>query len=161
MKKFVFMALLSTISFNSFAQFSLSCPEIYERIMVSKEIKKKKVGDMTDDVGLGGLLIGLSAPGVGLGILAGAVGMSVYSELPSREEKVLAMKEEGSRQLQRFTKSLQKKVSSDISSEEVLEIIKDGLESGVYCRNFPHLANRSDVKEHVREILKLKYASRQ
>lgn len=161
MKKFVFMAVLSAISFNSFAQFSLSCPEIYERVMISKEIKKKKIGDLTDDIGLGGLLIGLSTPGVGLGIMAGAVGMSIYSELPSREEKVLAMKEEGSRQLQKFTKSLQKKVSSDITSEEIMEIVKDGLESGVYCRNFPHLASRSEVKEHVREILKLKYASRQ
>jgi hypothetical protein len=160
MKKFVLLAVLSAFSFNSFAQFSLTCPEIYERTMISKEIKKNKVGNMTDDLSLGGLLIGLSAPAVGLGIMAGAVGMTIYSELPSREEKVLGMKEEGSRQLRKFTKDLQKKISSDISSDEVMQIIKDGLESGVYCRNFPHLASRSEVKEHVRGILKLKYSSR-
>jgi uncharacterized membrane protein YjfL (UPF0719 family) len=161
MKKFVLIAALSAFSFNSFAQFSLTCPEIYERIIISKQIKKNKVGNLTNDIGLGGLLIGLSAPTVGLSILAGAVGMSVYIELPSREEKVLVLKEEGSRQLKRLTKNLQKKISSEISPDEVMQIIQEGLESGRYCQNFPDLAKRKEVKRHVSSVLSLKYSNRQ
>lgn len=161
MKKLVLIGMLSTFSFNSFAQFSLTCPEIYERIMISKEIKKNKVGNLGEELSVGGFLMGLGAPAVGLTILAGSVGASVYANTKSREERVMELKEEGSRELKKLTRKLQKKISSDITSEEIMEIVQGGLTDGLYCQNFPEIANKKFVERHVQMILREKYSSRQ
>jgi hypothetical protein len=160
MKKLMLIGIISVFSFHSFAQFSLTCPEIYERVMISKQIQKKKASDLADDLSLGGLLIGLTAPAVGLGILATSAGAFIYGESMSKEERVLALKEEGSRQLEKLTKKLRKKISSEITSDEILEIIQGGLVDGLYCRDFPKLASKRVVEDHVSETLKLKYPVR-
>lgn len=161
MKKLMVIAALSIFSFNSFAEFSLSCPDIYQKTMLSKEAKKRKAGRIGSDLGKGAFFISLGAPAVGLALLVPAAGLQVYSDLPSKEERVLGVLEEGNRQLVKLTKKLQKKVSSDVTADEIIGIVRDGLESGQFCQDFPHIYSPSDVKEHVEAVLKSKYASRQ
>ena len=160
MKKFVLLAALSAFSFNSFAQFSLSCPEIYVKVMQAKEQRKERIAHHSQILTANGILLGAWLPPVGMALLSGALGGTIYGAIPAKETKVLDLAE-GDRQLERFTKSLQKNISSDISENEVMEIIKEGIESGHYCRNFPDLANRREVKRHVRSVLSLQYANRQ
>lgn len=161
MKKLMVIAALSIFSFNSFAEFSLSCPDVYQKTMLSKAAKKKKAGRISSDLGKGAFFISLGAPAVGVALLVPAIGLSVYSDLPSKEERVLRILEEGNRNLVKLTKKLQKKVSSDVTAEEVLGVVRDGLDSGLFCQEFPHIYSPKEVKEHVEEVLKSKYASRQ
>lgn len=161
MKKLILIAALSVFSFNSFAEFSLSCPDIYQKTMMSKAVKKKKAGRIANNMGTGTFFVTLAAPVVGVSMLVPTIALSVYSDLPSKEERVLRIIEEGNRHLARLTKKLQKKVSSDVTADEVQEILKDGLESGLFCQDFPHIYSPSEVKEHVEDVLKSKYASRQ
>lgn len=161
MKKLILTAALSIFSFNSFAEFSLTCPDIYQRTMLSKEAKKERAGRISNDLGKGAFIISLGAPAVGLALLVPAVGLSVYSSVDSKEDRVLQIMEEGNRNLIKLTKKLQKKVSSDISADEVLDVVKRGLESGLFCQEFPHLYSPKEVKEHVEAVMKSKYANRQ
>ena len=161
MKKLILLGVLSVFSLNSFADFSLTCPDIYQRTMLAKEKKKEKAGRISNDLGKGAFFISLGAPAVGLALLVPAVGLSVYSSVDSKEDRVLQIMEEGNRHLVKLTKRLQKKVSSDITADEVLGIVRDGLDSGLFCQQFPHLYSPKEVKEHVTEVMKLKYASRQ
>lgn len=160
MKKLYLFSLLTVFSFNAMAGFSLTCPEIYERTMQAKEARKTNAGYKSQVLTANGLLLGAWFPHIGIALMAGALGGTIYSAIPAKESKVIDLSE-GDRQLERFTKKLQKKISSDISENEVMDIIKEGLESGLYCQNFPDLANRREVKRHVRSVLSLKYAIRQ
>lgn len=158
MKKLMIATVLSIFTVNAFADFSLSCPDIYQKTMQSKNSKKRKAGRVGHDLGQSAFIISFGAPVVGLALLAPSVGLSIYSELPSKEEKILRITEEGNRHLLKFTKHLQKKISSDITSEEVIGIVRDGLDSGLFCQDFPELYSPSEVKDHVRDVMKLKYA---
>lgn len=161
MKKLILIAALGVFSFNSFAEFSLTCPDIYQKTMLSKEAKKRKAGRISTNLGRGSFFISLGAPAVGLALLVPTVGLSFYSNSASREERVLRILDEGNRSLVKLTKKLQKKVSSDVTADEVLGVVRDGLESGLFCQDFPHIYSPSEVKEHVEEVLRSKYASRQ
>lgn len=161
MKKLMLIAALSVFSFNSFAEFSLSCPDIYQRTMLAKEVKKRKAGKIANNLGTGAFFVSLGAPVVGVAMLVPTLGLSIYSDAPSKEERVLRILQDGNRHLVKLTKKLRKNVSTDISAEEVLGIVRDGLDSGLFCQDFPHIYTPSDVKEHVEEVLKEKYASRQ
>ena len=161
MKKFILLTTLSLFSLNSFADFSLSCPDIYQRIMHSKEVKKRKAARVAHDLGNGAFFMSLGSPVIGLSLLVPTLGLSIYSDLPSKEERVLRITEEGNRHLIQFTKHLQNKISSDITSDEVLGVIRDGLDSGLFCQDFPHIYSAGEVKDHVKSVMKSKYASRQ
>lgn len=161
MKKLLVLAVLSMFSFNSFAEFSLSCADVYQRTMLSKEAKKRKAGRISNNLGGAAFFVTLGAPVVGVAMLVPTIGLSVYSDLPSREERVLRILDEGNRQLVKLTKKLRKNVSTDVTAEEVLGIVRDGLDSGLFCQDFPHIYSPSDVKEHVEDVLRQKYANRQ
>lgn len=161
MKKLVLISALSVFSFNSFAQFSLSCPEIYQKTMVAKEIKKDKAERIGSNSGKVAFVTSFGLPAVGLALFAPAIALNIYAATDSKEEKVLALIDEGSRELGRFSKKLQKRINSNISEEEILEIVKENLESGLFCQEFPHLYSPKEVKEHVEQVLRLKYASAQ
>lgn len=161
MKKLLLISALSVFSFNSFAQFSLSCPEIYQKTMVSKEIKKNKAERIGSNTGKVAFVTSFGLPAVGLALFAPAIALNIYAASDSREEKVLALIDEGSRELEKFSKKLQKRINSNISEEEILEIVKENLESGFFCQDFPHLYSPKEVKEHVEKVLRLKYASAQ
>ena len=161
MNKLMVIAVLSIFSFNSFADFSLSCPEIYQKTMLAKEAKKRKAGRIGNQLGQGSFFVALAAPAVGVAMLVPTIGLSVYSNSASKEERVLNILEEGNRHLVKLTKKLRKNVNTDISADEVLKIVTDGLESGLFCQDFPHIYSPSEVKDHVEDVLKEKYASHQ
>jgi hypothetical protein len=157
MKRFIPILVLFTLSFNAFAEFSLDCPQIYDRVMRDKWEKKERVNIQSGVIGLGGVATAFLTPPVGLAIFAVSFGMSTYSFLPSKEERTLHLAKAGTRELSRFTRSLQKSISPDITQHEVTELVNSGLDSGLFCADFPKLASVRDIKKHVRETLKAKY----
>ena len=157
MKKFLLACLSLSFTFNVFASSSLSCHEMYIKTMNHKNIKKEKVDRINN--ASPGLLIVVPAinPVAGLTLLGAAIGAEIYASTPSKEEKILRMASEGSKKLDRFIKKLQKDISCEISENEVKAIISEGLESGVYCQDFPVLYSVKDVKDHVKRQLIQKY----
>ncbi|GEM_PF-2579180 len=158
-KSFIAFTVLSLFSFNAFAEFSLNCSEMYERTIISKDIKKERASKLSYDLSTAAFItsFGGSAP-VTLGLLLPAIGLSIYSGADPKEQKVIDLSEEGSRRLARLQKKARKKISKDISQEEIAQIVQEGLESGVFCHRFPHLYTPKEVKNHVMTSLKYKYS---
>lgn len=152
------LALVTFFSANAFAEFSLTCPEMYERTILSKERKKDKASKLSYDLGTAGFIIsfGGSVP-VTVGLLLPAVALSVYAGADSREQKVFDLADEGSKRLARLEKQARKKINKNINQEEIAAIVEEGLTSGVFCRQFPHLYTPKQVKNHVLSSLKMKY----
>lgn len=161
MKKFILISALSIFSMNSFAGFSLTCPEIYQRVMVAKEIKKDKASRVAYATNAAALVSSLSIPVIGVVMLAPGVALNIYSAIDSKEDRILRLSKEGGRELSRLTKKLQKSINANISEEEVMEVVQQGLESGHYCVAFPDLFTPKEVKEHVEKVLEYKYSSNQ
>lgn len=160
MKKLIIASILTVFSFNSFAQFSLSCPEIYQKILIHKDIKKDKASKLSNNFS-GLSILGLMAmPEVGLTLIGASIVAGTYSIIPSKEERVMNLAEEGSKQLERLTKKLQKKINAEITEEEVLRIVQQGLDSGYFCKDFPELYSAQDIKKHVTNVMKANYLNR-
>jgi hypothetical protein len=159
-KSFITIALVSLFSVNAFAEFSLTCPEMYARTIISKERKKDKAGRLSYDLSVGAFItsFGGAAP-VTVGLLLPAVALSIYSGADSREQKVMDLSEEGSRRLAKLEKKARKKINKDITQEEIAAIVEDGLVSGTFCRQFPHLYTPKEVKDYVMRSLKMKHSS--
>jgi hypothetical protein len=157
MKNFILASLLTAFSFNAFSSSSLSCHEMYIKTMNHKNKIKNKVDRINNSSP--GLLIVVPAinPVAGLALLGAAIGAEIYATTPSKEEKILKLSSESSKKLDRFVKKLQKDISCEITENEVKAIISEGLESGVYCQDFPVLYSVKDVKNHVRRQLIQKY----
>ncbi len=157
MKNFILASLLTAFSFNAFSSSSLSCHEMYIKTMNHKNNIKNKVNRINNSSP--GLLIVVPSinPVAGLALLGAAIGAEIYATTPSKEEKILKLSSESSKKLDRFVKKLQKDISCEITENEVKAIISEGLESGVYCQDFPVLYSVKDVKKHVKRQLVQKY----
>ena len=158
-KSFITIALVSLFSVNAFAEFSLSCPEMYARTIISKERKKDKAARLSHDLSVGAFITSFGAAPVAAGLLLPAVALSIYSGADSREQKVLDLADEGSRRIAKLEKKAKKKISKDITQEEIADIVSEGLISGTFCREFPHLYTPSEVKDYVMRSLKQKHSS--
>lgn len=134
---------------------------MFSRTILSKQDKKERAGKLANNLGYAGAVAAFSIPTVGLAIFVPAAALSVYSGLPSREERVMRILDEGNRSLVRLTKKSQKNIHSDITADEILEIAKEGLVSGKFCERFPHLYSPSEVKDHIEQVLESKYAVHQ
>jgi hypothetical protein len=157
MKNFMLASLLTAFSFNAFSSSTLSCHEMYIKTMNHKNNIKNKVNRINNSSP--GLLIVVPSinPVAGLALLGAAIGAEIYATTPSKEEKILKLSSESSKKLDRFVKKLQKDISCEITENEVKAIISEGLESGVYCQDFPVLYSVKDVKKHVKRQLVQKY----
>jgi len=161
MKKIIIASLLTIVSFNALADFSLSCPEIYQKILVHKEMKKNRAGNLSSNFS-GFSALGLIAfPELGLTLMGASIVAGTYSVIPSKEDRAMRLAEEGSKQLKRLTKKLKTKISPNITEEDVLRTVQQGLDSGFFCRNFPDLYSASDIKNHVTNVLKAQYLGRE
>ncbi|MFP5386947.1 MAG: hypothetical protein ACLGHN_12770 [Bacteriovoracia bacterium] len=159
MKKAILFTILSIFSMNSFASFSLSCPEIYKRIIDSKTLKKEKAettGYYLNSFALSASAMG--APLVTAALSIPAIVLISYSSFTPREEKALAYAEEDSRALIRLTKKLQKKIHPDIHEQEIIELVQNGLDSGEFCMDFPDLMSPREVRKYVESQLREKYS---
>jgi hypothetical protein len=157
MKNFILASLLTAFSLNAFSSSSLSCQEMYIKTMNHKNKIKNKVDRINNSSP--GLLLVVSAvnPVAGITYLGAAIGAEIYATTPSKEEKILRLSSESSKKLDRFVKKLQKDISCEITENEVKAIISEGLDSGVYCQDFPVLYSVKDVKNHVKRQLIQKY----
>ena len=157
-KSFIAFTLMSLFSFSAFADFSLTCPEMYARTIHKKHRSKKKLDHLSNDLAAAAFVtsFGGSVPFT-LGLLLPAITLDLIAGAKPKEEKVLDLAEEGSRRLSRLTKKAQKKISKDITQEEISDIVLEGLVAGTYCQDFPDLYSPSDVKEHVMWKLRNKY----
>jgi hypothetical protein len=158
MKKFIAASLLSLFTINAFADFSLSCPEIYVRTVNAKERSRDKAHRIVNDMGSAVFFSAFVNPILFFSLAGTSVGLELYAISSSREEKITRLMNEGDKHLIKLTKKLQKKISPEITKEEVLDLVRDGLNSGLYCQNFPHLYSLSDMKEHLEITLKAKYS---
>ncbi len=159
MKKIIFI-LMICLSLGIQAQTpSPTCRELYASA-AEKEMKQEKW--ILDK---GAIAYGLTLPAMFTGnifivsgfLLTGSV-MVGYSKLyDAREIRVKDLQIEGSRRLKRFTKRMKKIISPAIEQEEIIEIINEGLESGLFCENAPKLASPGDIKSHVKSVLIERY----
>jgi hypothetical protein len=161
MRKITLAVVLATLSFSSFAEFSLNCPEIYARLVSHKNEQRDKAGRVGDQIGKAALVSAFVNPIISGSLFVPVIGIRIFEMTSSKEDRVQMLMEDGTGQLRRLTKKMQKRISSDITSEEISGIIKEGLESGQYCMDFPDIYSPKDVKKHVEEVLKEKYASKQ
>lgn len=161
MKKLIIASILSMFSLNSFANFSLSCPEIYQKIIVHQEIKQNRLGDVSSNLSALSLMSLIAVPELGLALMGASLASGAYGNIPTKEQRAMSLTQEGSRQIKRFTKKLQKNIDVGITEDEVIGIIDEGLNSGLYCSNFPDLYSRREIKKHVRTVLIGRYSVRQ
>ncbi len=158
MKKLIAVGLLSLFTLNAFADFSLSCPEIYVRTVNAKEKSREKAHRVANEMNTTVFVSAFVNPVLFLSLAGTTVGLELYSASSSREEKVTRLMNEGDKHLLKLTKKLQKNISPDISKEEVLDLVREGLNSGLFCQKFPHLYSLKEMKQHLEISLKAKYS---
>lgn len=160
MKKFlVALMILSTI-FSAQAQ--ETCHEIYAKDLAAKTHKKNRAGKVGADLYASSLIVmwtGSLPLTVGVMVAGGA--LSIYANMDSSAQKIDDLQHEGSRRLNRLTKKMQRNINENITQDEIVNIVQDGLESGLFCENLPKLYSASAIKKHIREVLELKYATAQ
>ncbi len=149
-------------SLNTFADFSLTCPEIYRKTLIHKDLTSRKINNVAYKATQVSTLLLLSGNPLVFAALAPAIVVAGYTKNhSSKEQRIDDLMSEGNRRLERLTKKLQKNISSDINEEEIVSLIEDGMKSGLFCKRFPELYSPKDVKEYVKKSLELKYAARQ
>lgn len=180
MKKITSFLMISAFLFNSVAFAdeaaveaksqvkTYSCYELYLTAALNKERSRHIYNDRFNDAPhdhlslnamatlMGGMvsqaLIGSTPVTVGFFLAPAAI--SIVKNLPSRQEKVLALTKVGNEKFNKFVKKLQKKISPEITAEEVSKIIEDGFNSGKYCENLPKFATRAQIKKMIKKELK-------
>lgn len=174
MKKLISTALLFTMISSAFAQESqirnYSCIELYQQQAQIAKHKRDSYnykfnrirGDLSINGALGvvGLMGGLVTGSLPI-VLVATLTPTIISELkniPSKEERALRLQKESAKQLSRFVKRLKKKVSPEISSQEVIEVIQAGLDNGDFCKDASNLDGPSKIRKYVKSKLKAKYA---
>lgn len=156
MKKIIASLLLLTTVLSAQAE---SCHEIYAKDLALKTHKKERALKIGSDIYVSSLILMWTGS---LPLTAGAMlvggSLALYGNIDSSAQKIDDLQHEGSSRLVKFTKKMQKNVNSSISEDEIVDIIKDGLDSGLFCENLPKLYSASKIKKHVRNVLELKYA---
>lgn len=182
MKQVIFGILAALFILNSMAHAhaqsetreakTYTCAGIYARGYVNKHMKEEKYnramntqrGDTSYNGFLTIMLLAGSAVTGSLPIILAAsltpAAISLIVNLPSKEERVLKLADESSKQFDRFLGRLQKKVSANITAQEVEALIQDGFASGEFCENMPNLHSPMDIRKHVKKALKAKYATK-
>lgn len=173
MKKVIFAVLAGLFLLNGMAHAQevkqYTCSSIYTEIYIKKHLKEMKYndtfnksrGDTSYNGALTLLLLAASAATGSLPIIIAATLtpeiISVIVNLPSKEERVLKMRDESTKKFNRFLGRLQDNISANITAEEVKAIIQGGFDSGLYCENLPNLASPAKIRKHVKKALKAKY----
>lgn len=161
MKKFILSLMILSTILSAHAQESLqpTCHEIYARDLAIKTHKKDRAAKIGADIYTSSLILMWtgSLPLTAGAMLVGGT-LSLYGNIDSSAQKIDDLQQEGSSRLVRLTKKMQKNVNSNISEDEIIGIIKDGLESGLFCENLPKLYSAAKIKKHIRHVLEQKYA---
>lgn len=161
MKKFlVALTILSSVLTAQAQESSqLSCHEIYAHDLAIKTHKKERAQKIGSDIYTSSLILMWTGS---LPLTAGAMlvggSLALYGNMDSSAQKIDELQHEGSSRLVRLTKKMQRNINAHISEDEIISIIKDGLESGLFCENLPKLYSASKIKKHIRNVLELKYA---
>lgn len=74
-----------------------------------------------------------------------------------KEERALRLLDESQRSHKGFVRKLQKKISENITEEQVSELIAEGFASGAFCSDLPKLYSARKIKKHVKAILEAQY----
>lgn len=159
MKKFLATLLVLSTILSAHAQEVSSCHEIYAHDLAAKTHKKNRVAKVGADLYTSSLIVmwtGSLPLTAGVMLVGGA--LSIYGNIDSSAQKIDDLQHEGSSRLVRLTKKMQKNINSNISEDEIVGIIKDGLDSGLFCENLPKLYSASKIKKHIRNVLEQKYA---
>ena len=165
MKKSLFALALLLSLFHAHAQeakFSLTCDEIYGRILAKKVHRNEKmneIGSKTYSYSLIAMFTGSLPLTAGMMLVGGT--LSFVGNIDPKEQKIADLQDEGSRTLERFTKKLQKKINQNITQEDIIAEVKGGLESGTFCMGFPDLYSPREVKKYVERRLSDKFAQSQ
>lgn len=168
---FVLSLTFMTGAFASSEPKTYTCEGIYSLRLANKIEKRDRYNDKWNksrgDTSYNGALaiVGFMA-GAATGslpiLLAASLTPTVIStikNLDSREERNAKLRDESQRSHKRFMKTLHKKISPNITDEEVGEIIQNGFDSGLFCDDMPELYTPSDIKKHVRVTLEEKYGT--
>ena len=171
MKKIIFGLLAGLFLLNGSARAQdgkqYTCASIYAQVFAKKQMNdakyndnfNKKRGDYTHNEAMT-VVIALAAianPYIFIAAFT-PVAISIIVNAPSKEERVLRLRNESSKQFTRFLERLQNHVSPDITAAEVEAIIENGFKSGLYCENLPNLHSPMDIRKDVRKTLKAKYS---
>jgi hypothetical protein len=165
MKKYLLVTSVVTaifansLAFASEAGSSLTCSEIYAKTAVAKTERNAKAAQTLEYVkgGTGAatfvsLITGIAAIPIALFGLTAAFAEAeyIYSNSIPNEQKIIFMSEGQTKQFYRlFYKA--KKIRSDVTEQEIISIVEQGLESGKFCENFPKLYSPRMVRNYVLE----------
>lgn len=159
MKKFLAALMILSTVLSAQAQEVQSCHEIYAHDLAAKTHKKERMAKVGADLYTSSLIVmwtGSLPLTAGVMLVGGA--LSIYGNIDSSAQKIDDLQNEGSSRLVRLTRKMQRNVNSNITEDEIVGIIRDGLESGLFCENLPKLYSASKIQKHIRNVLELKYA---
>jgi len=162
MKKFLAALMILSAIFSAQAQEMPSCHEIYANDLAIKTHKKDRFAKVGSDLYTSSLIVmwtGSLPLTAGVMLVGGA--LSIYGNIDSSAQKIDDLQNEGSNRLRRLTKKMQKNINENITQDEIVDIVKDGLESGLFCENLPKLYSASAIKKHIRNVLEVKYVTAQ
>lgn len=160
--KTILLSALLLLSFSTRAQVEAqkaSCVELYAHASAEKITKQNKLRER------GATVYGLSLAAlftgnifIVSGFLLGGSGMVLTANLYDAPEiRANDLKIEGSRRLEKFTKKMQRKFGAAVSEMEILSIVNEGMDSGLFCAKAPKLATPKEIKSHVESILASRY----
>ena len=159
MKKLIGSLIILSTIMSAQAQEIPSCHEIYARDLAAKTHKKERALKIGSDIYTSSLILMWTGS---LPLTAGAMlvggSLALYGNIDSSAQKIDELQQEGSSRLMRLTRKMQKNVNSHITEDEIVAIVKDGLESGLFCENLPKLYSASKIKKHIQNVLEQKYA---
>lgn len=104
---------------------------------------------------LGGAITG-SIPVVLLATFA-PTAVSLIVNAPNKEERALRMLDEATRAQTRFVEKMQKKISPEVTQEEIENLIIEGFDTGLFCSSVPKLYSATKIKKYVQKKLEQRY----
>jgi hypothetical protein len=180
--KNLFIGLVVFATISAFAQDvkTFTCQGIYESAMKQDIAKAERYNKKFNRVGtvtvggspdtlnsgltimgalagaMGGAAIGLGAPVTIPLFFVGALTPQVISMIvnaPNKEEKALELLDESTKRLDRFTKRMQRKISKDITNEDIIKLTQNGFDNGYFCSELPKLKSPAEIRKYVKNRL--------
>jgi hypothetical protein len=160
--KSLFLSLFLLVSLSLRAQVETpkqSCAELYAHASAEKITKENKLRER------GASVYGLSLAALFTGnifivsgfILGGSSMILTANFYDAPEIRANDLKIEGSKRLRKYTEKMQKKLGTQITEMEILSIVNQGMDSGIFCADPSKLASPEEIKSYVAGILESRY----
>lgn len=151
------LMLLSALAAQAHTEaLTINCEHAYRDKSIKEIQTRDRMGTIGTTLyvggGIGGAMIG-NLPVTLVTMFTGLPLALWAGQTKGGATKSLNLLEEESRQMRRFLKTLHRDVSRSISRDDVIVSLKQELENGNLCADYPKLWGHSKIKRHIKRDL--------